>query len=132
MIRRPPRSTLFPYTTLFRSRVEPRAIEAPKSAERNQALGHLGAGGVEEEHQPGPLARRDAEERAEALRFARPERAARRAVLDERHANRAGAEGSTPDGEIACWVSERLESEGLAQRIDEPRSRRAAHRHSAS
>src|SRR2546428_2338627 len=26
MIRRPPRSTLFPYTTLFRSRVEPPAL----------------------------------------------------------------------------------------------------------
>src|SRR2546422_6134792 len=28
MIRRPPRSTLFPYTTLFRSRVEPYAEHA--------------------------------------------------------------------------------------------------------
>src|SRR2546428_4773919 len=27
MIRRPPRSTLFPYTTLFRSRAEPHLIE---------------------------------------------------------------------------------------------------------
>src|SRR3712207_9042450 len=27
MIRRPPRSTLFPYTTLFRSHVGPRAVE---------------------------------------------------------------------------------------------------------
>src|SRR3712207_8197097 len=27
MIRRPPRSTLFPYTTLFRSLVEPRLLE---------------------------------------------------------------------------------------------------------
>src|SRR3712207_7452367 len=32
MIRRPPRSTLFPYTTLFRSRPEadPRRLEAPR------------------------------------------------------------------------------------------------------
>src|SRR5438093_7820844 len=29
MIRRPPRSTLFPYTTLFRSRRDPRADELP-------------------------------------------------------------------------------------------------------
>src|SRR3712207_8478040 len=29
MIRRPPRSTLFPYTTLFRSRVEKLVKEAP-------------------------------------------------------------------------------------------------------
>src|SRR5690348_17984925 len=28
MIRRPPRSTLFPYTTLFRSRDRPRAVRA--------------------------------------------------------------------------------------------------------
>src|SRR3989441_13336189 len=27
MIRRPPRSTLFPYTTLFRSRIDPRRVE---------------------------------------------------------------------------------------------------------
>src|SRR3712207_6941997 len=29
MIRRPPRSTLFPYTTLFRSRTERRSISGP-------------------------------------------------------------------------------------------------------
>src|SRR2546430_7298338 len=29
MIRRPPRSTLFPYTTLFRSRADPAAAPAP-------------------------------------------------------------------------------------------------------
>src|SRR2546426_9279839 len=34
MIRRPPRSTLFPYTTLFRSQIKPDTIEA---------LVHLGA-----------------------------------------------------------------------------------------
>src|SRR2546426_11499694 len=30
MIRRPPRSTLFPYTTLFRSLPEPRVIRRPR------------------------------------------------------------------------------------------------------
>src|SRR3712207_9232699 len=60
MIRRPPRSTLFPYTTLFRSRRRPRARErlsgvgketvaapGPRPAEkvRNVALvGHAAAG----------------------------------------------------------------------------------------
>src|SRR2546425_2185225 len=42
MIRRPPRSTLFPYTTLFRSHVEPRRAQAP--AQHDEAahdLGHL-------------------------------------------------------------------------------------------
>src|SRR3712207_8364477 len=38
MIRRPPRSTLFPYTTLFRSRLAP-------DADRHRA-GRAGAGGV--------------------------------------------------------------------------------------
>src|SRR5207249_10586842 len=32
MIRRPPRSTLFPYTTLFRSRYQPYAVPAHESA----------------------------------------------------------------------------------------------------
>src|SRR2546426_6402713 len=41
MIRRPPRSTLFPYTTLFRSRRRHRRVE-PGEIERNarHALGH--------------------------------------------------------------------------------------------
>src|SRR2546430_6058134 len=34
MIRRPPRSTLFPYTTLFRSRVSIRAVEAALEAKK--------------------------------------------------------------------------------------------------
>src|SRR2546429_7360418 len=34
MIRRPPRSTLFPYTTLFRSRAYSDQAGAPKSADR--------------------------------------------------------------------------------------------------
>src|SRR5256885_7416788 len=38
MIRRPPRSTLFPYTTLFRSRRRPRARRPPRGG---QALSHL-------------------------------------------------------------------------------------------
>src|SRR3712207_8508600 len=33
MIRRPPRSTLFPYTTLFRSLDRPRAVDADELAE---------------------------------------------------------------------------------------------------
>src|SRR2546429_3170847 len=37
MIRRPPRSTLFPYTTLFRS---PRGDAAPRSGSRIRPRGH--------------------------------------------------------------------------------------------
>src|SRR5258708_31759362 len=55
MIRRPPRSTLFPYTTLFRShhvrrraadvRDRPRADVQSEAASARRALGGVGAGG---------------------------------------------------------------------------------------
>src|SRR2546426_5074367 len=44
MIRRPPRSTLFPYTTLFRSLVAPQALELRAHAAARLAaeeIGHL-------------------------------------------------------------------------------------------
>src|SRR3712207_8498652 len=44
MIRRPPRSTLFPYTTLFRSPLGAPAGERP--TERDEATRELGAGAV--------------------------------------------------------------------------------------
>src|SRR3712207_8199143 len=50
MIRRPPRSTLFPYTTLFRS---PPAPEAPLPAQAAAADLH----GVEDHRRPGPRQR---------------------------------------------------------------------------
>src|SRR3712207_7739251 len=59
MIRRPPRSTLFPYTTLFRS---------DRPAQRHRVLHRLGGalpqvgghrvGGVTEEHHPPPRDRK--------------------------------------------------------------------------
>src|SRR3712207_8116360 len=39
MIRRPPRSTLFPYTTLFRSRVRPAAVVVDGGRAELQVLG---------------------------------------------------------------------------------------------
>src|SRR2546427_4933455 len=36
MIRRPPRSTLFPYTTLFRSRAQPRSARGPGKLGRDR------------------------------------------------------------------------------------------------
>src|SRR5256885_11573044 len=39
MIRRPPRSTLFPYTTLFRSTTARERISAPHSTTRSRAIG---------------------------------------------------------------------------------------------
>src|SRR3712207_9057664 len=56
MIRRPPRSTLFPYTTLFRSQHELRALGVAVVAREDVELDHVHAvleGGVEarsEEH----------------------------------------------------------------------------------
>src|SRR3712207_8057487 len=41
MIRRPPRSTLFPYTTLFRSRVPPGRKPAPRTLGRGAVRGFL-------------------------------------------------------------------------------------------
>src|ERR1051326_9312188 len=38
MIRRPPRSTLFPYTTLFRSLIGPARSTAPQPLEPSEAL----------------------------------------------------------------------------------------------
>src|SRR3712207_7616181 len=40
MIRRPPRSTLFPYTTLFRSREEPHLPVAAEDERADVALAH--------------------------------------------------------------------------------------------
>src|SRR5256885_2562898 len=45
MIRRPPRSTLFPYTTLFRSRVAVRVARPGSAAGRLGAHGRLPGGG---------------------------------------------------------------------------------------
>src|SRR5258708_10986137 len=42
MIRRPPRSTLFPYTTLFRSRSRDRALPAADASPRVRARGSRG------------------------------------------------------------------------------------------
>src|SRR2546422_11675163 len=51
MIRRPPRSTLFPYTTLFRSRERllAAAKEEKDSDLRREAIGQLGALGAHKE-----------------------------------------------------------------------------------
>src|SRR2546422_6424944 len=45
MIRRPPRSTLFPYTTLFRSRIDPYAARAAAFAGRAPDVASHAAGG---------------------------------------------------------------------------------------
>src|SRR2546430_8794472 len=50
MIRRPPRSTLFPYTTLFRSLEIPRGIERCRNERRARARVPEIGGGRSEEH----------------------------------------------------------------------------------
>src|SRR2546429_8211821 len=47
MIRRPPRSTLFPYTTLFRSRVPRREGELHPVGRRRRDAAHLGGAAVD-------------------------------------------------------------------------------------
>src|SRR5688572_32421217 len=47
MIRRPPRSTLFPYTTLFRSSMSPTIFSAMRAASRAAAAGSSEPGGSE-------------------------------------------------------------------------------------
>src|SRR2546427_8708112 len=48
MIRRPPRSTLFPYTTLFRSRVPGRPLhDAPGDQQRRLDVGRLDLQGLD-------------------------------------------------------------------------------------
>src|SRR5258707_6440926 len=51
MIRRPPRSTLFPYTTLFRSRKLHRHQDLARA---QQQAGHISAVGVEAQLTPQP------------------------------------------------------------------------------
>src|SRR5688572_32515657 len=51
MIRRPPRSTLFPYTTLFRSRRKTAILRSPRSRAGTLGVSELGGGGDRsEEH----------------------------------------------------------------------------------
>src|SRR5258708_29336102 len=58
MIRRPPRSTLFPYTTLFRSRLRIRPLAAPAA---------LAPPGADDTTAPGPTASGRSEEHTSEL-----------------------------------------------------------------
>src|SRR3712207_7521355 len=69
MIRRPPRSTLFPYTTLFRSRGAEHAAGQPPGGGRPRAGARRGAasGGRAHAGARGALARRRSEEHTSEL-----------------------------------------------------------------
>src|SRR2546425_7212588 len=60
MIRRPPRSTLFPYTTLFRSRPQPGGAErGDRRAARRSGSLHVAGDGERSGARPGGAPRRD-------------------------------------------------------------------------
>src|SRR2546429_8499144 len=86
MIRRPPRSTLFPYTTLFRSPQRPR-LEPARPRLRPAAA----------DDEPGPL---------EHLQMLRDRRMAHAEGLRELHHARLPA-GEAGEGRAARWVGQR-------------------------
>src|SRR2546422_11455407 len=88
MIRRPPRSTLFPYTTLFRSLLAPPPA-SPAEGE-GQAVERVRG------RHPAPVVIRRAED---AIRQLRPRRLAR-AHLTERAGSRLGHDRVDGNGEI--------------------------------
>src|SRR5260370_31639775 len=67
MIRRPPRSTLFPYTTLFRSRDQQRLMHGPLSEYPNKEFGDAvpRAGNASGGGQPGAALNRSEEHTSE-------------------------------------------------------------------
>src|SRR5688572_32092414 len=68
MIRRPPRSTLFPYTTLFRSSLlHHRAERRHRSGRRQTARRDCRAGGEQADHFHRPQSRRRSEEHTSEL-----------------------------------------------------------------
>src|SRR5256885_11304722 len=75
MIRRPPRSTLFPYTTLFRSGAAARRRRGQRRDQRAALPVPQGDHGCEEEAAGRPLARRprDRRGRGRRIRLARSE-----------------------------------------------------------
>jgi len=71
MIRRPPRSTLFPYTTLFRSEQQAASLEQSAAAlEQATANARQSAGGAAEAAKLVTSTRTDAEESGEVVRHA--------------------------------------------------------------
>src|SRR3712207_7053027 len=81
MIRRPPRSTLFPYTTLFRSQI---VIAAPQSA-FNGAVSHAEFGNLGDPFLTAAVALRWFTVRRAGKRFHRKDRKSTR--LNSSHAN---------------------------------------------
>src|SRR3712207_7134378 len=83
MIRRPPRSTLFPYTTLFRSRPQPARAAADRRDAGAVADDPVPVGGGE----PGRDAHRPVGAHAVAVRARRTPRDRKSTRLNSSHAN---------------------------------------------
>src|SRR2546430_11575783 len=67
MIRRPPRSTLFPYTTLFRSAVARHAHQCEQQTEEGDLERHRAARGIDELRQERQEKQRRSEEHTSEL-----------------------------------------------------------------
>src|SRR2546428_6530284 len=72
MIRRPPRSTLFPYTTLFRSQRSPTADDAVRDlpevpGDHAEVVQHPFVGGIEEQRRQEPVLAARSEEHTSEL-----------------------------------------------------------------
>src|SRR5438093_9821011 len=97
MIPRPPRSTLFPYTTLFRSFALQQAIEAPQKHPRLRALDDAVVVGARDRHD---LGRRSEEHTSELQSLTNLvcrlllEKKKKRDVLDQRRQKRLAAAAS--------------------------------------
>ena len=110
-------------------RLQSGAIECTKSTQGLEALGDLGTGRVEADHQRRALAGDDLEQRDEPFGLDAAQRAARETVLDDRHAHATAVERAPPDGDVARALALCLEGERAAHGLGEGRHRRA---HNAS
>src|SRR6266540_6701314 len=85
MIRRPPRSTLFPYTTLFRSRARRGAAEPGELPHRASVHGRLDRAARSEEHTSELQSHHDLVCR---LLLEKKKKKIRKKILDEVHVSR--------------------------------------------
>src|SRR5260370_28131052 len=98
MIRRPPRSTLFPYTTLFRSGYAPKRLMAPATPEMRPPDGATSAAATfrSEEH---------TSELQSHLNLVC------RLLLEKKKAAGKRSAASTPATTTRCWTSRRATTE---------------------
>src|SRR2546422_5408752 len=119
MIRRPPRSTLFPYTTLFRSDVEPADRRHAEPAGEGEATGGLRDRGREAPRSPGGPGEESGRGLGEARRVGGPGRPRR-----SREAGVAAPQRARPGcAATARYVGEAPRGDGEAQALVAPAQR---------